>query len=133
MARLFARYVSECKIPSQWKTNKAAVLLFKKGDPHDICNYPQICLLTVIYKLFTRVILNRIDRTLDEGQPCEQAGFRKGFSTMDQIHTMTRLTEVSREYKRPLCVTFIDLEKAFESTETEAVMEALGSQGVPTQ
>ncbi|KAE9421319.1 hypothetical protein Angca_006522, partial [Angiostrongylus cantonensis] len=30
-------------------------------------------------------------------------------------------------------LTFIDLEKAFDSIEIEAVMEALGSQGVPTQ
>ncbi|KAE9412581.1 hypothetical protein Angca_007959, partial [Angiostrongylus cantonensis] len=45
----------------------------------------------------------------------------------------TRLTEVSREYKRPLCITFIDLRKAFDSIEVEAVMEVLGSQGIPTQ
>ncbi|KAE9419336.1 hypothetical protein Angca_009820, partial [Angiostrongylus cantonensis] len=92
LARLSTRYLSECNVPTQWKTSKT-VLLFKKGDLHDIGNYRPICLLSVVYKLFTRVILNRIDRTLDEGQPCEQAGFRKGFSTMDHIHTLTRLTE----------------------------------------
>ncbi|KAE9414790.1 hypothetical protein Angca_006865, partial [Angiostrongylus cantonensis] len=48
------------------------------------------------------------------------------------IHTITRLIEVSRKYKRPLCFTFIDLEKAFDSTEVEAVMEELDSQGVLT-
>ncbi|KAE9414444.1 hypothetical protein Angca_004433, partial [Angiostrongylus cantonensis] len=122
--------MSECKVPTQWKTSKT-VLLFKKGDLHDIGNYRPICLLSVVYKLFTRVILSRIDRTLDEGQPCEQAGFRKGFSTMDHIHTLTRLIEVLREYKRPLFI-FIDLQKAFDSIEIEAVMEALGSQGVPS-
>ncbi|KAE9414564.1 hypothetical protein Angca_005343, partial [Angiostrongylus cantonensis] len=98
--------------PTQWKTSKT-LLLFKKSDLHDTGNYRPICLFSVVYKLFTRVILNRIDGTLDEGQPCEQAAFRRGFSTMDHIHTITRLIEVSREYKRPLCLTFIDLEKAF--------------------
>ncbi|KAE9416827.1 hypothetical protein Angca_004021, partial [Angiostrongylus cantonensis] len=132
MARLFTCYLSEYKVPTQWKTSKT-MLLFNKGDLHDIDNYRLICLSVVVYKLFTRVILNRIDRTLDEGQPCEQARFRKGFSAMDHMHTLTRLIEVSREYKRPLCLTFIDLEKAFDSIEIEAVMEALGSQGVPTQ
>ncbi|KAK6763951.1 hypothetical protein RB195_024331 [Necator americanus] len=116
----------------QWKTSKT-VLLYKKGDPHDIGNYRPICLLSVIYKLFTRVILNRIEKVLDEGQPCEQAGFRKGFSTFDHIHTVSKLIEVSREYKMPLCLTFIDLKKAFDSVETEAVVEALDNQGVPTQ
>uniref|UniRef100_A0A7I4YUI4 Uncharacterized protein n=1 Tax=Haemonchus contortus TaxID=6289 RepID=A0A7I4YUI4_HAECO len=42
------------------------VLLYKKGDPNDIGNYRPICLLSVIYKLFTRVILNRIGRISDE-------------------------------------------------------------------
>ncbi|KAE9413318.1 hypothetical protein Angca_007052, partial [Angiostrongylus cantonensis] len=132
LARLFSRYLSECKIPSQWKTSKT-VLLFKNGDLHDIGNYRPICLLSVLYKLFTRVILNTIDRTLDEGQLCEQAGFRNGFSAMDHIHTLTRLIEVPREYKRPLYLTFIDLEKAFDSIEIEAVVEALGSQGILAQ
>nr|CDJ86440.1 Endonuclease exonuclease phosphatase and RNA-directed DNA polymerase (reverse transcriptase) domain containing protein [Haemonchus contortus] len=126
LARLFTRYLSECKVPTSWKTSKT-VLLYKKGDPDDIGNYRPICLLSVIYKLFTRVILNRIGRTLDEGQPCEQAGFRRGFSTIDHIHTLTRLIEVSREYKMPLCLTFIDLKKAFDTVETGAVIEALGN------
>ncbi|KAK6727479.1 hypothetical protein RB195_005267 [Necator americanus] len=132
LARLFTRYLSECKVPKQWKTSKT-VLLYKKGDPHDIGNYRPICLLSVIYKLFTKVILNRIEKVLDEGQPCEQAGFRKGFSTIDHIHTVSKLIEVSREYKMPLCLTFIDLKKAFDSLETEAVVEALDNQSVPTQ
>uniref|UniRef100_A0A7I4YUU2 Reverse transcriptase domain-containing protein n=1 Tax=Haemonchus contortus TaxID=6289 RepID=A0A7I4YUU2_HAECO len=33
----------------------------------------------------------------------------------------------------PLCLTFIDLKKAFDTVETEAVIEALGNQGVHTQ
>ncbi|KAK6761478.1 hypothetical protein RB195_022517 [Necator americanus] len=113
LARLFTRYLSEYKVPTQWKTSKT-VLLYKKGDPYDIDNYHPICSLSVIYKLVTRVILNRIEKVLDEGQPCEQAG-------------------VSREYKIPLCLTFIDLKKAFDSVETEAVVGALDNQGVPIQ
>uniref|UniRef100_A0A7I4Y4C1 Reverse transcriptase domain-containing protein n=1 Tax=Haemonchus contortus TaxID=6289 RepID=A0A7I4Y4C1_HAECO len=33
----------------------------------------------------------------------------------------------------PLCLTSIDLKKAIDTVETEAVIEALGNQGVPTQ
>ncbi|KAK6741751.1 hypothetical protein RB195_009550 [Necator americanus] len=132
LAMLFTRYLLECKVPKQWKTNKT-VLLYKKGDPHDIGNYRPICLLSVIYKLFTKVILNRIEKVLDEGQLCEQAGLRKGFSTIDHIHTVSKLIEVSREYKMPLCLTFIDLKEAFDSVEMETVVEALDNRGVPTR
>ncbi|KAK6764161.1 hypothetical protein RB195_024473 [Necator americanus] len=122
LARLFTRYLSDCRVPEQWKTSKT-VLMHRQP----------ICLLSVIYKLFTRVILNRIEKILDEGQPCEQAGFRKGFSTIDHIHIVSKSIEVSREYKMPLCLTFIDLKKAFDSLETEAVVKALDNQGVPPQ
>ncbi|KAK6755406.1 hypothetical protein RB195_014023 [Necator americanus] len=63
-----------------------------------------------------------IEEVLDEGQPCEQAGFRKGFSTIDQIHTISKLIEVSREYIMPLCLTFIGLKKAFDSVGAEALL-----------
>ncbi|KJH46476.1 hypothetical protein DICVIV_07471, partial [Dictyocaulus viviparus] len=96
LARLFIRYLSDCKVPSQWKTSRTV-----------------------------------IGRRLDEEQPREQAGFRKGFSTMDHIHTIRRLIEVSREYKKPLCLTSIDLKKAFDCVKTEAVMEALTNQALP--
>ncbi|KAK6728204.1 hypothetical protein RB195_005699 [Necator americanus] len=85
LTRFFTRYLSERKVPKQWKTSKT-VLLYKKGDPRDIGNCRPICLLSVIYKLFTRVILNKVERTLDEGQPCGQGEFRKGFSTIDNIY-----------------------------------------------
>ncbi|VDM64778.1 unnamed protein product [Angiostrongylus costaricensis] len=58
-------------------------------------NYRLISLLSVVYKLSTRIILNRIERILDEGEPCEQAECRRGFSTMDDIHTITRIIDVS--------------------------------------
>ncbi|EPB72392.1 hypothetical protein ANCCEY_08515 [Ancylostoma ceylanicum] len=44
LARLFTRYLSECKVPSQWKTSRT-VLLYKKGDSQDIGNYRPICVL----------------------------------------------------------------------------------------
>ncbi|KAK6765694.1 hypothetical protein RB195_025544 [Necator americanus] len=53
--------------------------------------------------------------------------------TIDHIHTVSKLIEVSLEYNMPLCLTIIDLKKAFDSVETEVVVEALDNQGVPTQ
>ncbi|EYB90430.1 hypothetical protein Y032_0220g2517 [Ancylostoma ceylanicum] len=41
LARLFTRYLSQCKVPSQWKTSRT-VLLYKNGDPQDIGNYRPI-------------------------------------------------------------------------------------------
>ncbi|KAK6726447.1 hypothetical protein RB195_004642 [Necator americanus] len=70
---------------------------------------------------------------MKDSHASKQGFKRKGFSTIDHIRTVSKPIEVSREYKMPLCLTFIDLKKAFNSVETEAVAEALDNQGVPTQ
>ena len=84
----------------------------------------------MLYKLFTKIILARICRTLDEAQPQEQAGFRKGFSCMDHIQTVSKVIEVCREYRMPLVLTFVDFKKPFDSIETNAILSALVDQGV---
>ncbi|XP_029640405.1 uncharacterized protein LOC115215385 [Octopus sinensis] len=121
LAERFTHYLDEGRIPSQWKESNT-ILLYKKGDREDLKNYRPICLLSHVCKLFTNIILNRLSRRLDEQQPREQAGFRKNYSTMDHIFALTQLLERANEYKLPLCVAFIDYEKAFDSVETNAVL-----------
>ena len=101
------------------------VILFKKGDPKDIKNYRPISLLSHSYKIFTRLLQTRIERTLDENQPREQAGFRKGYSTTDHLQALNQIIEKSNEYNLPLCIGFIDYEKAFDTVEHFAIFEAL--------
>ncbi|KAK6756056.1 hypothetical protein RB195_014444 [Necator americanus] len=92
LAILFTR---QRKVPKQRKTCKT-VLLYKKGDPQDIGKYRLTCLLSVIYKLFTRVILNRIERTLDEGRHASKQGFEKG-SVRLSTYTCATLENAMRE------------------------------------
>ena len=128
----FNRYLAEGQVPSQWKESNT-VLLYKKGDREDLKNYRPLCLLSHIYKLFTKIIVERLSRHLDEQQPREQAGFRKKYSTMDHIFTLTQLLERAREYRLPMCVAFVDYEKAFDSVEINAVLQSLRKQGVASQ
>ena len=129
LAELFTKCLREGKTPKAWK-NTIIILIHKKGDTKDLKNYRPISLLSVIYKLFTKVITNRIADTLDLNQPREQAGFRSGFSTTDHIHTLNQIIEKTNEYRKPLCMAFIDYEKAFDSVEIPAVLRAIRNQGV---
>ncbi|XGW13811.1 hypothetical protein V3C99_000255, partial [Haemonchus contortus] len=83
--------------PDAWRKSKT-ILLFKIGNKEDLDNYRPITLLPVIYKVFTRCLLARIRRQLDEAQPVEQAGFRRKFSTLDHIITCCRIIEAAREF-----------------------------------
>ncbi|EYB85833.1 hypothetical protein Y032_0290g1548 [Ancylostoma ceylanicum] len=132
LARRFTRYVREARVPTSWQTSKT-ILLHKKGDKEDLNNYRPITLLPVLYKIFTRCLLARIRRTLEEAQPIEQAGFRGGYSTIDHIGTCTRVIEACAEHQVPLVMVFIDYCKAFDSVEHHAVWRSLLEQGIEQQ
>ena len=68
---------------------------------------------------------SRTERTLDENQPREQAGFRKGYSTTDHLQALNQRREKSNEYNLLLCIGFIDYEKVFDIVERFAIFEAL--------
>lgn len=129
LAELFTQCLHSNKIPEAWN-NANIILIFKKGDKREVKNYRPISLLSVLYKIFTKIILMRIQNKLEEGEGKEQAGFRSGYSTMDHIQVLNEIIARSNEYTRPLYVAFIDFEKAFDSISTESVLTALENQGV---
>ena len=124
LTNIFNNILRTKQIPDSWH-EAIIVILFKKGDPKDIKNYRPISLLSHSYKIFTRLLQTRIERTLDENQPREQAGFRKGYSTTDHLQALNQIIEKSNEYNLPLCIGFIDYEKAFDTVEHFAIFEAL--------
>ena len=126
LAKLYTKCIAERPIP---KTRKEAIF-FKKGNRKDIKNYKPICLLSNMYKLFTKIITTRLENKLDENQPREQAGFRSKYSTTDHIHAINQLKEKCHEYNIPLYVAFVDYEKAFDSVQTQAILTSLPEQGI---
>jgi hypothetical protein len=74
--------------------------------------------LSHVHKVFSRVITNRVARRLDEFQPSEQAG-------LHHIHTVRQIIQKIEEYNQPLCLVFVDYEKAFVSVEVWFVLESL--------
>ena len=129
LAKLYTKCITERHIPKTWKEANM-VIFFKKGNRKDIKNYRPICLLSNMYKLFTKIITTRLEKKLDENQPREQAGFRSKYSTTDHIHAINQLKEKCREYNIPLCVAFVDYEKAFDSVQTQAILTSLQEQGI---
>lgn len=126
---LYNKILQEKKVPIKWKEAKI-ILLHKKDDKTDIKNYRPISLLSHMYKIFTKVIQNRIKGTLDRNQPREQAGFRGGFSTTDHLQSVNQLIEKSNEYQLNLCLGFVDYQKAFDSIEHKDMFDALRNIGI---
>jgi hypothetical protein len=60
-----------------------------------------------------------------------QAGFRLGRSTVNQIHSLSRILEAVNSKKIPLNVIFVDFKKAFDSINRQMMFAILLHYGIP--
>ncbi|XP_030839466.1 uncharacterized protein LOC756419 [Strongylocentrotus purpuratus] len=78
-------------------------------------SYRPISLLCHTYKLFGRLILNRIAPFVDEHLIPEQAGFRPGKSCTGQLLNLTQFIEDGYESKLITGAAFVDLSAAYDT------------------
>ena len=115
-------------LPSDW-TASEIVPLFKKGDKTERNNYRPISLLSHSYKIIAKILQKRLELKEEAILNEEQAGFRTGRGTTDQIFSFSQLTERMWERNKDVFCLFIDFEKAFDSVwrpAMEAILEWYG-------
>ena len=112
---LMNRCLSTCHIPKIWRKAKV-VAIQKPGKPADDAkSYRPISLLCLPYKLFERLILERITPLVEDFLPQEQAGFRPGRSTMDQVLLLTQDIERGFEDRQKTGIVLVDLTAAYDT------------------
>jgi len=77
-----------------------------------------------------KVILNRLKKEAEEHLAEEQAGFRAGRSTIEQIFNCHILMEKHRQHQRDLFHNFIDFKKAFDRVWNEGLWQVLRMFGI---
>ena len=60
----------------------------------------------------------------------EQAGFRSGRGTVEQIFILRNIIEQVVEWQATLYITFVDFEKAFDSVHRESLWKIMESYGI---
>lgn len=111
-------------VPEDWKKG-IIIPVFKKGDKKVCGNYRGITLISQVVKILERILERRMRRKIEEELQEEQYGFRSGRSTVDPIFSMRQLMEKNWEYGKDLVMTFIDIEKAYDSVPREKVWETM--------
>ena len=107
------------------------IRLFKnKGDKKICDNYHGISLLVVTRKLFSRVVLNRIQTIVDEQLLERQAEFRANRPTIEQIFSLRIVMEKYKQYNKPLHMCFIDIQKAYDSVNKDLLWKICKSYGL---
>ena len=111
-------------IPYDWK-KQLTVPLHKKGVFDKCDNYRGIALLSVPGKVFCRVLQRRLARRAEGLLSESQCGFRSGCGCLDQVFMMRILAEKAREFNTPLYLCFVDLRKAYDSVNRQALWAVL--------
>lgn len=123
-----------CEIPQNFRKN-IIFPLFKKGDVNDPNNYRGISFLNAVMKIFTGVILDRLTLWTQEHNLLSefQAGFRKEYSTVDNIFSLTSIANSYISKGKKLYAFFIDFKAAFDSINRIALFYKLSCLGLSSK
>lgn len=90
------------RIPLAWK--KAVIVpIHKKGDNRDCSNYRGISLLSIVGKVFTKIIQANLQKHRKQTSREEQANFRPNRSCCAQIFTIQQLLEEDSMWPASSC------------------------------
>ena len=106
--------------PITW-TQSLVITLPKKDNLQLYQNYRTISLISHPSKVMLKIILNRLQPQAEEIIAEEQAGFRAGRSTTEQIFNLKILGEKYLQHQQNLYHVFIDFKKAFDRVWHEAL------------
>ena len=119
-------------VPIQWKRAKMISIYKRKGEKSDCSNYRGLSLLDVASKIFAKILLSRFNKHIaNKILPESQCGFRADRSTADMIFVCRQLLEKSSEQRVPISIAFIDLQKAFDTVNREALFKVVEKFGCP--
>ena len=106
--------------------------LHKSGSIHCPENYRGITLLSVLGKLFTRVLNNRLGSWAHNYNVYfeAQVGFRSGMSTVDNIFVLHGVITHMINQGNKLYCCFIDFSKAFDYVERNTLWATLIKLGI---
>ena len=122
--------VSEERVPNDWMRAIIVPIYKGKGDRSECKNYRGISLLSIPGKVYGRILIERV-RLLTEGMIGEeQCGFRSGRGCVDQVFVMKQLSEKMVDKKKSLYAAYMDLEKAYDRIDRDAMWCVLHMYGV---
>jgi hypothetical protein len=89
--------------------------VYKKGDKLDCKSYRGICLLNVTYKVFAKILYDRLLPHANAAVQHYQAGFQSGKSTTDQLFALRQILEICNEFNITTHHIFIDFKAPYDT------------------
>ena len=115
----------ETKIPILWRQSKTIAILKPGKDTAISKSYRPISLLCHTYKLYQRIILNRIAPTIEQYLIQEHAGFRTGKSCTSKLLNLTLHIEDGYQESMITGTAFVDLSAAYDTVNHRLLIQKL--------
>lgn len=109
--------------------------IYKKGDKEIVSNYRGISFMNTIAKIFMGILNKRLTLWLNKHNILTeyQAGFREGYSTVDNLYTLAAIAHLKFKENKKLYAFFVDFRAAFDKVSRKALIYKLYSTGVSTK
>ena len=113
--KLFNIIFDSGKIPENWNIGIMIPIFKNKGSRSDPKSYRGVTLNPCFSKTFSSILNNRLNIFSDTINLISgsQAGFRKGFSTTDNVFVLYALITIYFSLGRKLFCAFVDFKSAF--------------------
>lgn len=130
----FNKVLKSAEIPESFKTS-VIFPIHKKGALNVVENYRGISFMNVIAKIFCGVLVGRLERWADQNNIISdlQAGFRKSYSTIDHIFSLTSIVKAFQARNKKVFAFFVDFKAAFDLVNRSALLYKLSELGVSTR
>ena len=117
--------------PDHLKVAKV-IPIHKKGDTSNPNNYRPISILSVVNKIFEKILHKRLYSYLNKFNILYkfQFGFREGHSTTQALTEITDKIRNGMDHKNYTCGIFIDLCKAFDTVDHEILLSKMYHYGI---
>jgi len=123
---LYNKCITLNYLPRDWRSS-ITILLKKSPSSDSLDNWRPICLLSTIYKTYTNIINQKLMNILlnENLIPPSQNGFINNREVSQCIRPILHIIEDANINKKPLHIAYIDLVKAFDSTNHNTLLQIL--------
>ena len=117
--------------PDDWKCARVTPL-FKQGEASDLNNYRPISVISVIAKVFERIVYDQLYNCLSNEDiiSTHQSGFRSLHSTVTALLEATDNWAFNIDRGNVNAVVFLDLKKAFDTVDQDILLSKMNLEGI---